>query len=296
VIQQLKIDVVEESTRLKGNEIMGPNTPIESNRRSEEKISTGLKHEPVNRPLPMGHDIADEDLFKRAPKHGDCDICCLELPNESLEQWRVYQPCCGKVMCIGCLLRVQQSGDFVCPFCRSPGSKGFITKLQKRVSLGDSEAMYNLGIEYCRGRCCKRDMRKAMELFHQAAELGSVTSHGLLGTLYHSGEDGVKCSEEKASYHTLQAAIGGHNSCRHDVAVTDMKNGYTDRAMKHFLIAASDGYAPSLQIVTQSYTKNLVSKDDFAKALRAYHASLDAILSRERAAGIDHLNALKAFL
>jgi hypothetical protein len=40
VIQQLKLDVVEESTRLKGNKIMGLNKPIESNRRSEEKIST----------------------------------------------------------------------------------------------------------------------------------------------------------------------------------------------------------------------------------------------------------------
>lgn len=306
MIQQLKINDAEESIKPpkrdgvkesnkspNGNEIKEPNKPVESNKRNEEKISNSLKLKSVNRPLPMGHDIPDDVLFKRAPKD-DCDICFLELPNESFEQWRSYQPCCGKTMCIGCMSSVLKSGSIACPFCRSSmgGNEDFIAKLQKRASLGDSSGMHNLGIEYYKGRCCKRDTGKAMELFHQAAQRGSVPSHALLGTIYTKGENGVERCEEKSNYHELHAAIGGHLICRNNIAFTDIQNGYTDRAMKHLLIAASDGYKPALQSVKKCYTLNLVSKEDFANALRAHQATLDAFSSREREDGVDELNFL----
>jgi hypothetical protein len=34
--------------------------------------------------LPVGHDIRDDELFKR-DEQPDCDLCCIKLPNESDE-------------------------------------------------------------------------------------------------------------------------------------------------------------------------------------------------------------------
>eukprot|EP00956_Cyclotella_meneghiniana_P033799 scaffold99153_cov26-Cyclotella_meneghiniana.AAC.1 len=232
--------------------------------------------------MPLGYDMPDEDVFKRASKE-DCAICCLELPNIGFEKLRNYHPCCGKIICIGCMYEVTIKGNHCCPFCRNNIMDGlFIEKLKKRVALGDSTAIFNLGIEYYKGRCIKKDFSKALKLFHQAAELGNVNAHGFLGTIYDKGLAGVTISKAKANHHMLAAAMGGHATCRHNVANTDFLNGHIDRAIKHYLIAASDGMEPSLKALQTAYSHGIAQKDDYAKALRAYQAYLSAIQSSQR--------------
>ena len=80
----------------------------------------------------------------------------------------------------------------------------------------------------------------------------------------------------------LAAAMGGHATCRHNVANTDLLNGHIDRAIKHYLIAASDGMEPSLKALQTAYSHGIAQKDDYAKALRAYQAYLSAIQSSQR--------------
>ena len=53
-----------------------------------------------------------------------------------------------------------------------------------------------------------RDHSKALELYHQAGELGCVEAYGNIGSVYYKGE-GVERDNKKAeNYHEL-AAIGG---------------------------------------------------------------------------------------
>lgn len=208
-----------------------------------------------------------------------------------------YQPCCGKTICVGCKRRTfgdDMSGANICPFCRANNDErnSFIEDLEKRAALGDARAIYNLGVEYDKGRCIRKDELKANGLFHQAAEHGSPTAHGVLATMYRDGQNGLERSLPRSLHHELTAAMGGHCVCRHNIGTFDIRNGYIDRALKHFIIAASDGYEPSLQAIKKCYIKGIVSKEDFAKTLRAYQARLDAVKSKERGDGLLHLKRL----
>ena len=52
--------------------------------------------------------------------------------------------------------------------------------------------------------------------------------------------------------------------------------------MKHWIIAASLGYDDSIQMLKGCYKNGLVSKEDFAAALRAHHAAVEATKSPQR--------------
>ena len=58
-----------------------------------------------------------------------------------------------------------------------------------------------------------------------------------------------------------------------------------DRAVKHFIIAAKLGDDDSLDALKKGYKKGYVSKEDFAAALRAHQAAVDATKSPQREEG-----------
>ena len=87
-----------------------------------------------------------------------------------------------------------------------------------------------------------------------------------------------------------QAAIAGHPYARHHLAHLEAENGKIDRAAKYFIIAAHLGHEESLGALKQAYAKGAVSKEDFAVALRAYQAAVNATKSPQR----DEANGLKS--
>ena len=54
------------------------------------------------------------------------------------------------------------------------------------------------------------------------------------------------------------------------------------RALKHFMMAAGCGYNNSLKKIREFYVNGHASKDDYAKALRAYQNYIDRIKSAQR--------------
>jgi hypothetical protein len=64
-----------------------------------------------------------------------------------------------------------------------------------------------------------------------------------------------------------------------------MNNGRIKRAGKHFIIAANLGYDDSLKKLRECYAMGVVQKEDFAAALRAHQAAVDATKSPQREAG-----------
>ena len=64
----------------------------------------------------------------------------------------------------------------------------------------------------------------------------------------------------------------------------EWENGTLARAIKHLTIAASNGYDPSLKHLKQGYVEGLISKEDFAAALKAHQAAMDAKKSPQREA------------
>ena len=157
------------------------------------------------------------------------------------------------------------------------------------MEVDDAEAIYNLGCCYSDGMYgLPQDHAKALELWHRAAELGNATSYYSIGVAYYDG-NGVERDEKKAMHYWELAAMGGHVDARHNLGVFEGRAGNMDRALKHYMIAAGCGYTDSLEKIKQMFMNGDATKDDYAKALRAYQANLVEIKSpqRDEAAAFD---------
>ena len=165
-----------------------------------------------------------------------------------------------------------------CPFCRAPAAESgedCVRKMMDRAEANDPAAMYQLGNELMMAE--KGDEVRAFECFSKAASLGDVDAHWRLGLCYSQGR-GVEKDKKKEVYHFEQASIGGHPAARHDLGVVEWYNGNKERAVKHWIIAAKQGDETSIDKLKQVYagSKGLLSKEDFASALRGYQAAVDA--------------------
>ena len=142
--------------------------------------------------------ISDDELFKQPPPKEDCPICLLCLP--SLGSGSIHYACCGKMICCGCNYAPvydnlgNKISEEKCPFCRAPvpGSiEEFNEWLQKRVEVGDAEAIFMLGCYYRDGEYgFPQDDDKALELFVRAGELGSAKAYNNVGCAYENGKGG----------------------------------------------------------------------------------------------------------
>jgi hypothetical protein len=229
-------------------------------------------------------ELRDEVLFKQPESShlGDCPICCLPLLIDTKQS---FHACCSKVICAGCdyanqMREIQGSLDPKCPFCRHPVSKSLeesIQKMKKRIEANDPVAMSRIGsLRFREG-----DYNTAFEYWTKAAELGDVGAHYELSCLYRDGR-GVEKDKKKQWHHLEEAAIDGDPGARNNLGCVEWKNGRTDRAIKHWIIAANLGYHDSLDALKKNFRMGLLSKEDFAKALRGYQATVDATKSSQR--------------
>ena len=232
--------------------------------------------------------ISDNKLFKQPPKK-DCSICLLCLP--SLGSGSVYMACCGKIICSGCAYapvkdnRGKVINEKKCPFCRTPGPysiEEYNERYKKRAELGDAEAINTLGVYYRNGdNGFPRDYAKAFELFVRAGELGCAKAYSGVGYAYFIGE-GVEIDTKKAKHYYKLAAMAGGINARHNLGNNELRAGNMNRALKHYMIAAESGEPHSLKQIQKIYTNGHATKDDYAKALRAYQVYLAEIKSDQR--------------
>jgi hypothetical protein len=149
----------------------------------------------------------------------------------------------------------------------------------KRVNANDPIAMVQMGLR----RYEDGDYDSAFKYVNKAAALGDAGGHYQLACFYGEGK-GVEKDVKKELYHLEQAAIGGDAIARYNLGIEVEENGRMDRAMKHWVIAAALGHDGSLNALKDSYEDGLVSKEDFAAALRAHQAAIEATKSPQREA------------
>ena len=230
-------------------------------------------------------ELRDEILFKQPESNhlGDCPICCLPLSIDPTKS--TMMACCSKMICKGCSYANQKrekekSLDQTCPFCRHPLPKsqeeGFPME-RKRVEVNDPVALRQMGTR----RYHEGDYSGAFECWAKAAELGDVGAHYELSIAYDEGH-GAEKDKKKQTHHLEEAAIGGHACARNNLGYLEWNNGRRERAVKHWVIAAKLGYDRSLEKVKRGYTAGIVSKEEFAAALRAHQAAVDATKSPQR--------------
>jgi len=232
-------------------------------------------------------ELHDEKLFKQPPPIEDCPICMIRLP--MLGSGRVYMACCGKLICRGCVYafqsRATKKEHDVCPFCRTPPQKSDEKKIkqyEKRMDTNDPIAIKGIGSMYRDGDYgLPRDQAKALELWHRAGELGSADAYYNIGIAYDTG-DGVEVDEKKAVHYWELGAMRGNAEARNNLGAMEGNLGNMDRALKHWMIAARDGYSNSLEGIKIMYKHGDATKDDYAKALQLHQTYVDEIKTAQR--------------
>ena len=233
-------------------------------------------------------ELKDEQLYeqgKERPEESFCPICTLPIPLP-LEKHSGFHACCMKKVCHGCGFAAMKRGMFDCPFCRAPepseDNASILAKVQKRVDAKDPEAIYFLGTQYYFGGYgIQIDIPRAIELWTEAAELGSTDAHYSLAKVYAEG-DGVEQNQAKAVQHWEVAARQGHDGARYFLGRQEHAIGNYKRAIRHYLISAKMGNEKSLEHVKDAFSAGLASKQQFAEALKGYQDSTEEMKSPER--------------
>ena len=232
-------------------------------------------------------ELFDEKLFKEPLPPEECPICFLPLPIGA--GGSTFNPCCGKHICSGCIYamaerRVSGAKD-ICAFCRTPvgnSDEEDINRLEKLMEKGNGGAFYNLAGCYARGRKgMPQNGAKANELLLKAGELGCAEAYFNLGIVYGNGM-GVDVDEEKAKHYWELAAMNGNVKARHNLGALEGRTGNSQRAMKHFILAARAGLDEALDTVKLRFMNGIVTKDEYANTLRAYQKSKDEMKSEAR--------------
>jgi len=139
----------------------------------------------------------------------------------------------------------------------------------------------------------QRDAEKAIELWLQAAELGSSSACATIGDMYANG-DGQHLERNivRAKYYLERGSLFGDVRARFALGTLEMNAGNRHRAAKHWMIAAEAGHSPSLDLTKIGYRSGFVTKDEYEHTLRAYKDSIDDATSEQR----DSHAAAKALL
>ena len=243
------------------------------------------------------------------PEGDRCPICFLliEFPPSKHSKMNV---CCMKRVCNGCVFAARQQGIFDrCPFCRTSFTNddaSILARIQKRVGKGDADAIFFLGDMYFQGEMgVTKDVPRAIELWTEAAELGSLDAHYKLGYKYYDG-DGVEADKPRGIHHWQQAAMKGHALSRNMLAFIEYINGRLEQyengnhqladnlgaveatngnyqlAVQHLMISAKMGFEKSLNAIKEMFKEGHATKAQYGEALLGYRDAAEEMKSPQR--------------
>ena len=139
------------------------------------------------------------------------------------------------------------------------------------MNKGNSEAFNHLAVFYAEGiNGMPQDRQKANELYLKAGELGCADGYFNLGMSYDQGR-GVGVDMKKAKHYFELAAMNGHVQARYNIGCLEGEAGNDHRALKHFILAARAGFEMSLDMVKRGFMTGMLTQDEYANILRAYH-------------------------
>jgi hypothetical protein len=241
--------------------------------------------------LDVGTELDVGPLGKLPPRE-ECPICMRVMPIP-LTLHR-YSVCCGKTLCCGCSFKHHiQCEEQTCAFCRTAASKSdeeVLAPLRKRAELKDPIGLCKLALGYGYGKHgLSVDQAKCIELMRQSAGLGCLEAQYQLGSLYNSGEMGLKRDENEALKYWKKAAACGHLASLHDFGYTELNNDNYVAAMRHLRLSASGGYRDSMEALISGFECCLLRHADLAGTVQAFYLARAEMRSKDRDYYINHL-------
>ena len=156
-----------------------------------------------------------------------------------------------------------------------------LAMIQKRVDKGDAEAINGLSNQYCYGTLgLTKDVPRAIELWTEAAELGSLDAHSKLA-MYYTG-NGVEKDKSRGIHHFQQAAMNGEALSRHNLGVAEFNTKNYELAVQHFLISSKMGCEGSLNIIKNMFKEGQATKAQYTEALLGYRDAVEEMKSPQR--------------
>ncbi|EJK44709.1 hypothetical protein THAOC_36731, partial [Thalassiosira oceanica] len=119
-------------------------------------------------------------------------------------------------------------------------------------------------------------MQRVIELYNEAAELGSIEALFSLGNAYYLG-DGVEKNTAKGVEFYKKAAMQGHVVSRHNLGISEVQKENYNRAVRHLLISAKMGFKDSLETMKQLFMTGQATKAQYYEALKGYQDALSWI-------------------
>lgn len=130
-----------------------------------------------------------------------------------------------------------------------------------------------------------RDEKRGIELYHLAARAGSIIACLQLGDKYYFGKSfddiAIKRDLAKAKRLYTRGARLGDPKCLNNLGGMRFKDGQDDFT-QYFLKAAYTGDQNALDEVKKCFMYKLVTKEEYAIALRSFQAADDKVNNEER--------------
>ncbi|EJK71366.1 hypothetical protein THAOC_07211, partial [Thalassiosira oceanica] len=232
-------------------------------------------------------ELEDKRLYSQGHERSEgdfCPICTLPIPLPTGEH-STLNACCMKFICRGCYVAAGIRGMFDCPYCRTrypDNDADELAMINARVSKKDPVAINLLGGQCFYGRLgLQKDSRKAVEVWTEAAELGSVEALYNLGLAHERGE-GVKQDKAKGFEFFKRAAMQGHVQSRYNLGCLEGQKGNHDRALRHFLISAKMGHKNSLDTIKKMFMDGLATKEQYTQVLKGHQEAVEEMKSHDR--------------
>jgi TPR repeat protein len=135
-------------------------------------------------------------------------------------------------------------------------------------------AKYDLGVMYFEGNGVKRNLRKAMKFWNEAADFGFPKAYWHLGKCHEEGQGVPKDSAEAFKFYKLAAQAGHPGS---QVKVADfyqtglsMKRKDLHEAAKYYEMAACNGHAGAQAQIACMYEQGIGTKKNIDGAIEMY--------------------------
>ena len=145
-----------------------------------------------------------------------------------------------------------------------------------------SVLLHLLGEKYFHGDLgLAKDVTRAIELWTEAAELGSLAAHYDLGILYYTSK-GVEEDKPRGIHHWQQAAMKGDVTSRYNLGCVEDESRNHQLAVQHFMISAKMGYGDSLNGIKKMFKEGHATKAQYTEALLGYRDAVEEMNSPHR--------------